>query len=292
MKPVSFISKFELDSIYCKLYLEYGVMTENDEHPIKPDRSGKITRLARRTEHELNPIKRQTSRELGLLNEALRGQINMEELPATLQVTVGEKEYTSVRRLEAGQLTERELPNENPYHHIIEQAVDAKLIKDGQIGVFLFPSTFGVLPVSEEAKEFLEKQGDVEDHNAWTTLLPMALDRGMDFKRADWSFANSGEKMLVKNVKGKYFINLGNFSRAATPQGWPIEMVVEVKPDEEGKITLWHQSYMWNNKQIDAQREMNEKLGRMYILQEGSSDKEQEEEPVGSTQQITSVSMN
>lgn len=265
-------------------------MAENDEHPIKPDRSGRITRLARQAEHELNPFKRETSRELGLLNEALRGQTNMEELPETLQVTIGEKEYTSVRRLEAGQLTQRELPSENPYHHIIEQAIDARLIKDGQVGVFLFPSTFGVMPVSEEAKEFLEKQDDVEDHNAWTTLLPMALDRGLDFKRADWSFANSGERMLVKKIDGRYFTNLGNFSRATTPQGWPIEMVVEVKPDEEGKITLWHQSYMWNKKQIDVQREMNEKLGRMYILQEGSSDKEQEDAQVGSTQQSTSPS--
>lgn len=176
-------------------------------------------------------------------------------------------------------MSEQHPPEDNdPFRHIIEYKMDSRLLDDGMVGVLIAPFNFNVNPKGRDLMEFLEAQEDFEVHERWGSLLPMAISRGRPFKLNEWELIWPLVG-VVKHQDGEFYVPsdvlVGDREKGT------FLVARKIQPDSEGRIALLWNSYWWSQEEIDVQRELDEKFAAFYVLVEGKSEQERQEEPGG-----------
>src|SRR3990167_11282985 len=95
-------------------------MTEH--HPLDERAPSGLDRARAKLEFRLDPKIKAVTKELEAINRELVN-LSVDGLPKILQVKVGKREYTSIRRLEAPGISRSEIPNEYPYLHILDYKI-------------------------------------------------------------------------------------------------------------------------------------------------------------------------
>ncbi len=252
----------------------------SEHHPLDNMPPSGLDRARARVEFRIDPKIKAVTEELDAINGGL-ARLRADSLPKVLQIKVGKREYTSIRRVEGTRISKREMPSETPFFHIIEYKVRADLVGEGEVGVLLVPWTLGAEPKGRDLIEFLESQGDVESHESWTSLLPMSIDRGRAFKLNEWKLGSS-LSATVKRVEGELYTTTMPLVYVYTREkGRAIAIARRINPDQEGKITMLRNSYWWTKEEIAVQRQLDEKFAAFYVLVEGKSEQERQKEPGG-----------
>lgn len=246
-----------------------------EQHPLDEEIPRGFDKAKAKVEFKVDTKVKEASLELEAINEEL-SKLTVDSLPKILQVKVGKREYTSIRRIESAGINRSEIPNEDPYLHILDYKIREGMIGEGMVGVLLLPWTMGAEPIGRDLIEFLESQEDFESHSGWGTTLPMSIDRGRPLKLNEWKM-KWPLFVSVKRVKGKLYSQRGTIYTHILDRHTVIAR--RIMPDEEGRITLFRNSYFWTKEEIDAQRELDEKFATFYVLVEGSSEQEKKEAP-------------
>lgn len=250
----------------------------SEHHPLDDRAPSGLDRARAKLEFRLDPKIKAVTKELEAINREL-AMLSVEGLPKILQVKVGKKEYTSIRRLEAPGITRREILNEDPYLHILDYKVRGATIGEGMVGVLLLPWTLGAEPVGRDVIEFLESQEDFDSLGGWGTTLPTSIDKGRPFKLNEWKLEHP-LFASVKRAKGELYSQreIPIYTRIL---GRQIGIARRIIPDGEGMITMLRNSFWWTKEEIDVQRQLDEKFAAFYVLVEGKSEQERQEEPGG-----------
>jgi hypothetical protein len=253
-------------------------------NPLDEERPTRLDRARARVEFRLGPKIQAATEELESINAEL-AKLNVDSLPKILQIKVGKREYTSIRRVESVGIRRKEVPSESPAFHIIDYSIRADLIDEGQVGAILIPSTHAVAK-DKDLIEFLESQeSDIERETGWGTTLPVALEKGVPFKFNEWAYGGMPLFTTIKRVKGELFFIQTPYRYGQNifteEKGRRIAIARRVKPDQEGEVTLFRNDGWWTIAEIEVQRELDQKFVAFYVMVEGKSEQERQEEPGG-----------
>lgn len=248
----------------------------SEHHPLDDETPGGLDRARARVEFRLDPKIRAVSEELDAINKEL-AKLSVDSLPKILQIKVGKREYTSIRRIESAGITRTEISGEDPFWQITDYKVREDLVGEGAVGAMLLPDLVYGEAKGRDLVEFLESQEDIESLHGWGTSLPVAIDRGIPFKLNEWRFGMP-YFATVKRVKGELYGQrvLPIFTRT---KGRYIGVARRVIPDREGMITFRIPHFV--EKEADIQRELDQRFATFYVLVEGKSEQERQEEPGG-----------
>ena len=253
-------------------------MTEH--HPLDERAPSGLDRARAKLEFRLDPKIKAVTKELEAINREL-ANLSVDGLPKKLQVKVGKREYTSIRRLEISGtgISRSEIPNEDPYLHILDYKIREGMIGEGMVGVLLLPWTLGAEPVGKDVIEFLESQEDFDNLGGWGVTLPTSIDKGRPFNLNEWNLKHP-LFASAKRARGKLYSQreMPIYTRIL---GRHIGIARRIIPDEEGMITMLRNSFWWTREEIGVQRELDEKFAAFYVLVEGKSEQERQDEPGG-----------
>ena len=248
-----------------------------EQHLLDEERPSGLDRARARVEFRIDPKIKAVSEELYAIDRELT-KLSADSLPKILQIKVGKREYTSIRRIESTGITRTEISGEDPFWQMTDYKIRENLVGEGAVGVMLLPELMHGEAEGRELVEFLESQEDIESLYGWETSLPVAIDRGIPFKLNEWRFGTP-YIATVKRVKGELYGQraLPIFTRT---KGRYIGVARKVIPKEEGMITF-RIPYMWTKEEADIQRVLDEKFATFYVMVEGKSGKERKEAPGG-----------
>ncbi|MCH7730217.1 hypothetical protein IID21_01650 [Patescibacteria group bacterium] len=253
-------------------------MSEQHSANVTPTR---LEKVKTKVEHRVNPTVRKLTEEFHSILET-RQQFDIHNLPKVLQLTVGDREYTSIRRIDGNRIVKVEHPAEDndPFNHVIEYRVDASLLDEGMVGVIVTPEHFSAQPKDRELIEFLKTQGDFDDHEGWGTMLKTAILKGRPFKLVEWKL---GTPLLgvVKRQGGELYVPSRIYFSKETEAKLPslLGIAKKITPDGQGMITISDNYGWWSRDELQVQRDLDEKFATFYVMVEGSSEQEKKEAP-------------
>lgn len=215
--------------------------------------------------------------------EAIREQLRPDSLPKILELTVGEKQYVSIRRVDLGSLRlEAATDEEDIFTAKNSVFVPSNLLQnDETIGILISPQIWCAEPKSQEIIDLLNEMEDYDDAWANSCKLQFFLQGGGRLDLAKWSFSSSPLDVAVVTMRGnKFWTPDASLPARDRQTGRSISGSRQVKPDQSGFLSLPFHSMFWSEADASAQVEVDKKFGRLYIAICGTSEKEGKREPL------------
>lgn len=226
-----------------------------------------------RTLHNLSEIKRETAKELKDVENETDPILREKRHPKILMISVGGNEYVSIRRVDGARLkAEFKIPDDVEGTEMAMLIPSSFLPDDGMIGIVGITQTYNAAPKDKEEIEFINEKTDFDDDDGWSHFCKLQhfLLGGGKYKKEKWDFSESPvDVRAVKRVGDRFFLQAD-------------QMVIEIKPNEEGDLEIPYWGYYWAEEEIEIQKELNGKFGIFYAVVKGSSEKEEKrlESPV------------
>ncbi len=230
--------------------------------------------------HQRNETRQQVAELINDVSTVLNKQLNPVHLPKILEMTVGQEEYVSLRRIELRTLktTSPEGEDEELFDTRGQVRVPARFLpSDSHIGILVSPSIFGAEPTDREEIDFLNDKTEYDDDDGWShgCKLQHFLAGGGKFDEKKWNFADSIKEIVVIVRRGDKFLTTGYLIPARhRKSGRPISGVEQVVLDKNGDLILPFHGYYWSKADVEAQEKVDEKYGMFYVVTSGSSEKE------------------
>lgn len=208
--------------------------------------------------------------------------IDPDNCPKILEVKSSTREYVSIRRIEGPEIENRFIKVAGPTKEFpctsFIASIPRDTIAEGQILILCTPSTFiyGCRDKGVE-KKVLDTLGDKIDKYANFTWLAMVEECPELYKSEDWK-PSIRDIILVTKKGGKLFsANIGrdlNFE----PNG-VVFCFGKLKTGKKNVAKIITQSSFEDEELLEINRSDLRKWGRIYILVEGSSEKERKVYP-------------
>lgn len=215
--------------------------------------------------------------------------VNPQNLPKILEVKTGEKEYISLRRTEGPEIervfTRISRPNkERPFQSEVFAAVPASFLEEGDILVFDVPSpTFVRCKKPEVERKVLEKLGDKIHEYGNFEYLAMMGECPELFNKDDWE-PYMMQLTLVTKKAGRHYVAILGSSRHGETTDAGIVNFTRPKLSKDSKVEFLYAGYFQSKKDEEWYSDNLKKFGRMYVLMEGSTERQKRQNPKGLTQ--------
>ena len=216
--------------------------------------------------------------------------INPDNLPKVLQINTGSREFVSIRRLEGKEIENRfinlvEPDNKDPFKTILNATISPDSIAEGQILVFDTPITFDYKCKNPEVEQqILDILGDrIGDFGNFLWIAMMSDHPGL-YKDEDWKPARM-DIVTVTKKGGKLFC--GSVYENKDPDSKPETISFhKLEPNKNGETDLFISGYFQSATDRDANIGFLRKFGRIYLLTEGSSEKDRAKKPLSELEPV------
>ena len=236
-----------------------------------------------KTWHDLDRSKREAAKDLTGVEHAAYSLLGNKKHPRILMISVGGREYTSVRRLGGDRLeTEFDTPEEVEATKMTVLVPVSLLPDEGMIGVIGIPQTFNAIPKNTGDVKFINEKTDYNDNDGWSYYckLQFFLLGGGKYQKENWDFSKSPVSVRsVKRIGTKFFIKKNS------------EMVEEIHPNQDGNLEVPFWGYYWEKEEVKIQKDLNNTTGIFYVLVEGSSERETKDKKVSASQQLSPLTV-
>jgi len=150
---------------------------------------------------------------------------------------------------------------------------------EGQVLVFDRPDTVNLKCKKPEVEaRVLERLGEkIEDFGGLTYLAMMSECPDL-FKREEWEPYSMSITLLAKR-NGKIYQGDIGWVHLGTEWTSGLGKLEKLKPTKDGKVEFEYMGYFQSPQDLEANQEYFKNWGRMYVLTEGSSEKESERKP-------------
>ena len=235
--------------------------------------------MARETELKLDKDAEKARELLTDVGAHLTFLLNPGNSPKIIEVDTPSHQYVSIRRVEGSELDNRivnvpQTLDEEPINTVVDGVLSPESVEEGQIIVFVTPSTVFVEPKTRELNDkILEKVGDKIDDFANFTYLAMMSECPEFFHQEEWE-PSMMDVVLATKVGGKLFS--GSIYGYENNYGLDFKRVEGDKTDE---AHVYLNGYFQSKQDMDANTNYRRKMGRIYTLIEGSNEKETKRQP-------------
>lgn len=199
------------------------------------------------------------------------------EQPKILEIKAGDKEYVSIRRIEGSALqneyTRKEIPeNGDEFGTQFVLSMPGHLLGEGQILVLATPDH-----VFNDCKESLVEDAIAEQIGeekladfGYLTYIAMMSEKPELFKKEDWDPSRINVTLVTRHNGKVYKMDVDTSVGEAS---WAMD-TNDLKATKEGNIEINYAGYFQSSKDISAFEDNLKEWGKVYILNEGYSEKE------------------
>ena len=225
---------------------------------------------------KLDKDARHASKLLGELAPALGFLTNPINLPKIIEVKAGGKEYVSIRRVEGPAIqssyTRIDKPaGEDRFETHFVASIPKDFLAEGQILIFDRSSTTDLDCKDPDVEiKIVEKvSGKLPDFSNFTYLAMMSECPEL-FKEEEWEPSSMDVTMVTKRGGKIYSADI----YWSSDEEYAMGNFTKINPTKEGKIEFEYAGYFQSPEDLSANQNYLRKFSRMYVLTEGSSEKE------------------
>jgi hypothetical protein len=238
----------------------------------------RASELFRQTELKLDKDAFSADETLSELAGGVGFLMNPANRPKVLEVKTKTREYISIRRVEATELENRYVnlvtPEDgDPNGTIFKSSIPVNFVGENQALVLVLPVTFDLKCKKPEVElAVLEKLGDKIDNYANFVWLAMMHEVPEMFRHDEWEPFGMDVNLLTRR-NGKYYAaNILKDEKRGI--GYRSEWFRKVHPNREGRLEIATYGYFQSKEDMEANQRYLREWGRMYLLTEGSSQKQ------------------
>ena len=199
------------------------------------------------------------------------------EQPKILEIKTGDKEYVSVRRIEGSALeneyTRKEIPeNRDEFGIQFILSLPERLLGEGQILVLATPDhIFSDCKDPLVEDDIVEQIGEEKLANfGHLTYIAMMSEKPELFKKEDWTPSWINVTLATRHNGKIYKMDVGT---SVGESSWPMD-TNNLQTTKEGNIEINYAGYFQSAQDISAFEDNLKVWGKVYVLNEGSSEKE------------------
>lgn len=209
--------------------------------------------------------------------------VDPKNCPKVLEVKSGDKEYVSTRRIEGSRIWDSFTRVDGPEGGDVSQAdylasIPADMIEEGQILAFCRPDPAWLEckdpQVEAKIMARIQKPGQYANFN----YVAMMDQHPELFKKEEWAPRLISVTLVTKKGGKYYAADLGSTDAEGKKQASVVEFS-QLKPTKEGKVEIYYDGRFQSPQELEGHRDYFNKWGRIYVLSEGSSQKEQRKSP-------------
>lgn len=226
-------------------------------------------------------VARQLLQEVGI---HLGFLLDSDNLPKIIEVKSSTSEYISIRRIEGSALQDRiirtiESSNKDPFEAAFTAFISNDTLAEGQIMILDTPSTYHLDCKNKETKAKISSAiGDRIDSYSNFLWLAMMGDHPELYRPEEWK-PSSMNVILVTKKGGKLFsaeLNGGNQFGSE----YALYFFRKLKIGRNKTAEVITGGYFQSVLDLEASQDNLRKFGRIYLLVEGSSEKQKIKKPL------------